>query len=90
MGPETMASAMTTMLRSSCTVRHLRSYTLPTLQPFPYRRTTFGFIRSLHQFVVYAPDYTDEGALQRRLDVREKHLGVAKKLHEVGAISKVT
>ncbi|KAH9855470.1 hypothetical protein C2E23DRAFT_866627 [Lenzites betulinus] len=31
-----------------------------------------------HNFIVYAPDMTDEGALQRRLNVRAKHLERAK------------
>ena len=30
-------------------------------------------------FAVYAPDYTDEGALERRLKVREQHLANAHK-----------
>ncbi|EJF57245.1 hypothetical protein DICSQDRAFT_140489 [Dichomitus squalens LYAD-421 SS1] len=30
-------------------------------------------------FAVYAPDYTDDGALERRLKVREEHLANAHK-----------
>ncbi|KZT23898.1 hypothetical protein NEOLEDRAFT_1117146, partial [Neolentinus lepideus HHB14362 ss-1] len=37
-------------------------------------------------FFVYAPDYTDEGAFQRRLDVRPKHLEKAKELIAAGTI----
>ncbi|TFK46606.1 hypothetical protein OE88DRAFT_1638060 [Heliocybe sulcata] len=37
-------------------------------------------------FFVYAPDYTDEGALQRRLEVRPKHLENAKSLIANGTI----
>jgi len=29
---------------------------------------------TLHTFVIWAPDYTDEDALNRRLAVREQHL----------------
>jgi uncharacterized protein len=43
--------------------------------------------RTLHQFMVYAPDYTDEHALQRRLHVREKHMTAAKGLHGSGSLS---
>lgn len=28
----------------------------------------------MHTFIVYAPDKTDEGAYERRLSVRAKHL----------------
>ena len=34
---------------------------------------------SMPYFAVYAPDYTDEGALERRLKVREQHLANAHK-----------
>jgi len=37
----------------------------------------------MHTFVVYAPDKTDEGAVARRLSVRNQHLEVAKERHEV-------
>jgi len=40
----------------------------------------------LHQFLVFAPDKTDEGAFQRRLSVRDSHLGKAKKMTEAGKI----
>jgi len=40
-----------------------------------------------YQFMVYAPDMSDEGAFQRRLSVREKHLEGAKQLHSAGSIS---
>ncbi|KAK7059702.1 YCII domain-containing protein [Favolaschia claudopus] len=35
---------------------------------------------TLHKFIVYAPDKTDEGAFERRLSVRPKHLENAAKL----------
>ncbi|KLO12330.1 hypothetical protein SCHPADRAFT_915678 [Schizopora paradoxa] len=38
------------------------------------------------QFMVYAPDMTDEGAFQRRLSVREKHLADAKAKHVTGFV----
>ncbi|KAI5116477.1 hypothetical protein M0805_003506 [Coniferiporia weirii] len=38
------------------------------------------------QFMVYAPDKTDDGALQRRLSVRERHLANAKPLVESGVL----
>lgn len=40
-----------------------------------------------HTFLVYAPDYTDEEALSRRLAVRGKHLEGAKKLIGSGVLS---
>ncbi|KAF9567916.1 hypothetical protein CPC08DRAFT_626012 [Agrocybe pediades] len=39
-----------------------------------------------HNFFVYAPDKTEPGTLQRRLSVRETHLGGAKERHETGFI----
>ncbi|KAG2052425.1 hypothetical protein BDR06DRAFT_1056962 [Suillus hirtellus] len=52
------------------------------------QRSTYSYIRtrrmsstpSLPKFVIWAPDYTDEGALERRLAVRPAHLENAKKL----------
>ena len=41
----------------------------------------------LHKFVVYAPDKTDDGALQRRMSVRAKHLNRSAKLHDAGFLS---
>ncbi|KAG1904379.1 uncharacterized protein F5891DRAFT_42829 [Suillus fuscotomentosus] len=41
---------------------------------------------SLLNFVVWAPDYTDEGALERRLAVRPAHLENAKKLINQGIL----
>jgi len=52
-----------------------------------------GSIRSLsttpsnrHMFLVYAPDKTDEGAFERRLSVRPKHLVRSTKMFENGFI----
>ena len=39
-----------------------------------------------HKFFVYAPDFTDEGCMQRRLAVRVQHLEGAKKLAEQGIL----
>ncbi|KAF8995458.1 hypothetical protein BDQ17DRAFT_1250573 [Cyathus striatus] len=39
-----------------------------------------------HRFFVYAPDMTDEGALDRRLSVREYHLKAARENIEGGII----
>jgi len=39
-----------------------------------------------YQFMVYAPDLTDEGAFQRRLSAREKHLEGVKELRASGTI----
>ncbi|KAF8515022.1 hypothetical protein BU17DRAFT_51976 [Hysterangium stoloniferum] len=41
---------------------------------------------NLHRFVLYAPDYTDAGALQRRLDVRAQHMKAAKGLYDKGLL----
>ncbi|KAG2033501.1 hypothetical protein BDR03DRAFT_935625 [Suillus americanus] len=41
---------------------------------------------SLPKFIVWAPDYTDEGALQRRLAVRPTHLENIKKLVSQGTL----
>ncbi|EJD08493.1 uncharacterized protein FOMMEDRAFT_165059 [Fomitiporia mediterranea MF3/22] len=38
------------------------------------------------QFMVYCPDKTDDGAFQRRLSVREKHLENAKVLGDNGTL----
>jgi hypothetical protein len=35
---------------------------------------TLATKQALHTFVIWAPDYTDEGAFSRRLSVREQHL----------------
>ncbi len=40
-----------------------------------------------HKFIVYAPNMTDEGALQRRLSVRPAHLQRAKEEIAKGVIS---
>ncbi|KAF8589627.1 hypothetical protein K439DRAFT_1332364 [Ramaria rubella] len=42
---------------------------------------------TLRSFFVYAPDYTDEGALERRRNVRTQHLAAAKGLHDTGVIN---
>lgn len=42
---------------------------------------------TLHKYVVYAPDKTDEGALARRMSVRPKHLAGASNLHDTGMLS---
>ncbi|KAL5532252.1 hypothetical protein ACEPAF_5821 [Sanghuangporus sanghuang] len=39
-----------------------------------------------YQFMVYAPDKTDEGTLQRRMSVRQQHLENAKKLGADGIL----
>ncbi|KII92013.1 hypothetical protein PLICRDRAFT_122356 [Plicaturopsis crispa FD-325 SS-3] len=39
-----------------------------------------------HRFVIYAPDATDEGAYARRMEVREKHLALARRLSGEGFI----
>ncbi|KAJ7931227.1 hypothetical protein B0H13DRAFT_860860 [Mycena leptocephala] len=42
---------------------------------------------TLHRFVVFAPDKTDEGAFERRLSVRPKHLeNAAKAINDPTAI----
>lgn len=41
-----------------------------------------------HTFLLYAPDYTDPDALNRRLAVRPKHLENAKVMFEGGVSSK--
>ena len=46
--------------------------------------------RTLHKFVVYAPDKTDEGAFERRLAVRPKHLEGSSKMHEAGTLRKLS
>ena len=40
-----------------------------------------------HKFIVYAPDFADEGALQRRLSVRSTHLDKAREQIAQGTIS---
>lgn len=47
-------------------------------------RATMSTGPTLHQFVIYAPDCTDAGALERRLSVRQTHLAGAAKLYEQG------
>ncbi|GJJ14538.1 hypothetical protein Clacol_008803 [Clathrus columnatus] len=41
----------------------------------------------MHTFVVYAPDYTHDGTLERRLLVRGQHLERIKSLKESGVIT---
>lgn len=42
---------------------------------------------TLKPFVIWAPDYTDEGAFDRRLAVREKHLATAKDNEAAGYVT---
>lgn len=42
---------------------------------------------NVYKFIVFAPDKTDDGAYQRRLSVRTKHLERSTRLHESGSIS---
>jgi len=42
-----------------------------------------------HLFVIWAPDQSDEGALDRRLAVRERHLEVAKESMKAGYVTTV-
>ncbi|KAG8819681.1 hypothetical protein FRC18_011955 [Serendipita sp. 400] len=44
---------------------------------------------TLHLFVIWAPDYTDEDAINRRLAVRSEHLRVAKLNEEAGYVTAV-
>lgn len=39
-------------------------------------------------FVVYAPDYTEEGTLEKRLNVRAQHLERIKEMKEAEVMSK--
>ncbi|OCH93472.1 hypothetical protein OBBRIDRAFT_790178 [Obba rivulosa] len=57
----------------------------PLLAPYT-RLMSSSTNTTLNKFVVYAPDLTDTGALQRRLSVRPIHLARAKTLHESGLI----
>jgi hypothetical protein len=41
----------------------------------------------MHQYMVWAPDHTDEGALARRLAVRHKHLVGINKIIKQGVLS---
>ncbi|KAI0710326.1 hypothetical protein C8T65DRAFT_575463 [Cerioporus squamosus] len=43
-----------------------------------------GAVAPRHKFIVYAPDMTDAGALQRRLSVRRAHLEKAAEYIEGG------
>ncbi|KAF9244984.1 hypothetical protein BU15DRAFT_41479 [Melanogaster broomeanus] len=43
-------------------------------------------VRRSHPYVVWAPDYTDEGALARRMAVRPKHFVTANKLIKQGIL----
>ena len=45
---------------------------------------------SLPKFVVWAPDYTDDGALQRRLAVRPSHLKNIQTLIRQGSLRKLS
>ena len=40
-----------------------------------------------HLFAVYAPDYTDPGALERRFSVRERHLKGVDAMLDSGVMS---
>lgn len=42
---------------------------------------------TIFKFAIWAPDYSDEECLARRLSVRERHLANAKKLTEAGTLS---
>jgi hypothetical protein len=41
---------------------------------------------TLHKFLVYAPDKTEAGTLEKRLSVRPKHVELAKEHHADGSI----
>jgi hypothetical protein len=45
---------------------------------------------TLHKFLVYAPDKTDEGAFARRMSVRAKHLENAAKAVSEGLIRELS
>ena len=45
---------------------------------------TMAQAKQTYAFIFYAPDYTDEGALDRRLAVRQQHLANAKIVKEGG------
>jgi hypothetical protein len=53
----------------------------------PIRMSSSSSISKKHNFVVYAPDKTDEQAFSRRMSVREEHLVRARKLEEAGVLS---
>lgn len=42
---------------------------------------------SKHLFVIWAPDYNDEDAINRRLAVRERHLATAKENMSSGYVT---
>lgn len=48
---------------------------------------TMAQAKQTYAFIFYAPDYTDEGALDRRLAVRQQHLANAKIVKEQGILS---
>ena len=49
--------------------------------------TTMATSSDLQLFVIWAPDYTDEGAFDRRLAVREQHLSRAEENKKKGYVT---
>jgi len=45
---------------------------------------------TLQSFAVYAPDYADEDAINRRMKVREEHLIGVKELKETNSLRMLT
>ncbi|KIM31254.1 hypothetical protein M408DRAFT_327519 [Serendipita vermifera MAFF 305830] len=45
---------------------------------------------NLQLFIIWAPDYTDDGAFSRRMDVRAQHLVVAEESRKKGYITKIS
>lgn len=44
---------------------------------------------NLQLFIIWAPDYTDDGAFSRRMDVRAQHLVVAEESRKKGYITNI-
>ncbi|KAI6129435.1 hypothetical protein EDD16DRAFT_1545565 [Pisolithus croceorrhizus] len=73
-----MLLARTRTLSLSATMRHRTS---PVC-----RRRFIPSTQNQQTYIVWAPDYTDEGALARRMAVRQKHFVTANKLIKQGIL----
>lgn len=65
------------------------SHIIPQRSIYSYiHKRNMSSTPSLSKFIVWAPDYADDGALQRRLAVRPAHLENVKKLVSQGILRK--
>lgn len=77
------------MIWASSTLGLLRTGTTSNAKTRIISSSKWPGMKSIHTFLVYAPDCTDSEALSRRLAVRESHLSKAKEDKQGGFVRKL-